>query len=73
MKRIALYECIEDDLVCLSDGTRWKLPPGRILDVTFWPPGSPVEHDAYPVDSYIRRVESLGRIPAECVSQFEIS
>jgi len=64
MKRLTSFDARDGGLVVRANGTRWKVPVGRRLDVVFWPYGDPVESEDYPPAGYLRNLNSPHPIPA---------
>lgn len=69
MKRISSYHGIEDDQVVLENGTRWTVPCTRLIDITFWRYGDPVESEDYARAGYLRHLGSQKPIPARRVDK----
>jgi hypothetical protein len=71
MKRLTSFDALDDGLVVLANGTRWKMAVGRHLDVVFWRYGVPVESEDYPPAGYLRNLNSANPIPATRVKDAE--
>ncbi len=69
MKHITHYSRLDENEVVLKNGTRWTVPCARLIDITFWRYGDPVESEDDEPGAYLHHLASQNLIPAKRVDK----